>query len=70
VTYLSAARSRLVPDDLAAGARPTPDGGLLLSLVSPEGTLPDASEVAALGARLREAGAFAPVPTDRALWNA
>jgi hypothetical protein len=69
VTYLSAARSRLVPADLAVGARRTPDGGLLLSLVAPDGTLPAAPEVAALGARLREAGAFAPVPTDRPRWT-
>jgi len=69
VTYLSAARSSLVPQDLAAGAYLTPDGGMLLSLVAPDGTLPAASEVAELGTRLREAGAFGPVPTDRALWS-
>jgi hypothetical protein len=65
-TYLSAARRPYVPAGLPGGARETPDGGLLLSLVGPDGELPSVDEVAAVGAALRDAGAFAPTPTDRA----
>jgi hypothetical protein len=67
VTHLSAARARLVPADLDATAHPAPDGGVLLSLID-GGALPGLDRVAATGARLREAGAFAPVPTDRPHW--
>jgi hypothetical protein len=67
VTYLCAHRSQLVPADLAASGRPTPDGGLLLSLVR-DGELPPDETVVALGTRLREAGAFEPIPVDRATW--
>lgn len=64
VTYLCAARSQLVPADLAASGRPTADGGLLLSLVR-DGELPPDEAVVSLGTRLREAGAFEPIPVDR-----
>jgi hypothetical protein len=67
VTYLCAHRSQLVPADLAASGRPTADGGLLLSLVR-DGELPPDETVVALGTRLREAGAFEPIPVDRATW--
>ncbi len=68
VTYLSAGRARLVPDDIAAAGRPTPDGGLLLSVIPPGGRPPSDEAVTALGVRLREAGAFEPVPVERARW--
>ncbi len=59
VTYLSPGRCARVPDDLAATTRATPEGGVLL-------TVPDTSSAVDLAHRLRESGALAPVPEDRA----
>ncbi len=73
VTYLSPLRASVLPaggptdggpvlpTGFAAGA-PTADGGLVLTAAS----TPDA---VALGALLRDAGAFAPVPEDRDRWS-
>ncbi|GII26490.1 Imm52 family immunity protein [Planosporangium mesophilum] len=65
LTYLSAGRRAAVPAGLPGAVRELPDGGVLLSAIRPGGELPGPEEVAAIGAALREAGAFVPVPTDR-----
>lgn len=60
VTYLCEGRCRDLPD--LPGASRTPGGGLVVSRSSIE-------EIVALGARLRDAGAFEPVPKDRPRWS-
>ncbi|WP_229073363.1 Imm52 family immunity protein [Actinoplanes sp. DH11] len=62
VTYLCRARTAHVPADLAGTGRPAAGGGLIL----PAATSPDAVD---LGRRLRDAGAFEPVPADREHWS-
>lgn len=66
VTYLSPGRHVLVTtEDLPGRVRETRDGGLVVSLLESDETLPDTGQVVALAERLRATGALAPIPTTR-----
>jgi hypothetical protein len=65
LTYLCAGRRAAVPANRPGRVAGTPDGGVLLAATAPGGGRPGPDEVAAVGAALRAAGAFTPVPTDR-----
>jgi hypothetical protein len=65
VTYLSPGRRRYLTSELPAATRELADGGLLVSVIGPDGAFGSPDDVAAVGATLRESGAFAPTPTDR-----
>jgi hypothetical protein len=64
VTYLSPGRAAALPRDVGARVSTTPDGGALLSLVEPDGSLPKAQDALRLAKTLTKSGAFAPTPED------
>jgi Immunity protein 52 len=64
VTYLSPGRRAALPRDVRARVSTTPDGGVLISLVEPDGSLPKPQDVLRLAKTLTKSGAFAPTPED------
>ena len=65
LTYLSAGRHIALPSNVPARVAATPDGGVVLSLVEPDGSLRKPDDVLRLAKILTESGAFAPTPKDR-----
>lgn len=64
VTYLSSGRAALVPSDLAGSRRSTRTGGVLVDLVTDEGSLPSHDTVLVLDTSLHSTPAYDPVPAD------
>ena len=65
LTYLSSGRRAVLPSNVSGKVTVTPEGGVLVSLIEPDGNLRKPKDVLRLEKTLTKSGCFAPTPTDR-----